>query len=151
MPFVLPVVGLSGTQLDPTVRLRGWHQLAQQVDQELSQLPEADRALIITVAGRAAASELAFYLPRQPRVYAYNGTDHILSQYDLWDGPPDAAGRNALVITRDECPPPRALATAFEKLDSNREITVPLGADRKLRFHVWHAAGLKAWPDHVRR
>jgi undecaprenyl-diphosphatase len=151
MPFVLPAVGLSGTPLDPTVRLRGWHQLAQQVDQELARLPQADRALIITDAGRAAASELAFYMRQQPRVYTYNGTQHIHSQYDLWGGPPDAAGRNALVITRGEGPPPKPLARAFEKLDSHREITVPLGAERKLQFRVWHAAGMKAWPDQVRR
>jgi undecaprenyl-diphosphatase len=151
MPFVLPVVGLSGTKFDLTVRLRGWRELAQQMDEELSRLEHADHALIITAADRAAASELAFYMTRQPRVYTYNGTGQIRSQYDLWDGPRGAAGRNALVITYDGRPPPPELATAFQKVESNREVTVPLGANRKLQFHVWHAAGLKAWPDKVRR
>jgi undecaprenyl-diphosphatase len=151
LPFVLPPVGLSGTKLDPTGRLRGWRQLAEQVDRELSRLPQADRALIITDAGRAAASELAFYMARQPKVYAYNGSGRVSSQYDLWGGPQNAAGRNALVITYRNRRPPGPLAAAFENLDSSRDITVPLGADRKLHFRVWHAKGFKTWPDRVRR
>ena len=38
LPFVLPVVGLSGTKLYPTGRLRGWRQLAEEVDRELGDI-----------------------------------------------------------------------------------------------------------------
>jgi hypothetical protein len=151
LPFVLPWVGLSGTKLDPTGRLRGWRQLAAKIDQELSHLDNPDRALIITAEGRVTASELAFYMSRQPKVYAYNDSGLVLSQYDLWGAPDDSTGRDALVITRPNRRPPSRLANAFEDVESRGEVTVPLGADRRLEFHLWHATRLKAWPGCMRR
>ncbi len=82
--YLLPFgFGLQGSKIDPAARLRGWRELGQAVDAAWRELPQSQQAFLITTAGRAAASELAFYLPAQPRAYVWNETGRILSQYDV--------------------------------------------------------------------
>jgi hypothetical protein len=145
MPFVLPWTSVHGSDLDPTCRLRGWRQLAAQVDRKRALLPDPDQALLISATGRAAASELAFYMRSHPRTYVYNPTGIAASQYDIWGGPADSLGRDAIVLTQEE-EVPETLAAAFERIDPMGQVVVPLGAGRQLAFHVWHAVRLKSWP-----
>ena len=92
--YLLPFgFGLQGSRIDPAARLRGWREVGQTVDVAWRHLPSAEGAFLVATTGRTAASELAFYLPAQPRAYVWNATGQILSQYDVWGGPHDRIGR----------------------------------------------------------
>jgi hypothetical protein len=154
VPFVLPHTPLHGSKLDPTGRLRGWPQVAEQVDQKLAELPDPDHVLIVSTAGRVAAAELAFYMQSRPRVYVCSGRRKATSQYDVWGGPTDAVGRDALLISRalprdevDWAVPP-SLRAAFDEVESLGIVIVPLGDERRLIYELWHAKTLRTWPRH---
>jgi hypothetical protein len=84
---------------DPTARLRGWSQLALEVDAVRGELAGGREMKVITQSHRSMASELAFYLPDHPYIYLYNpepGT--IRSQYDLWETPAARIGEDFLIV-----------------------------------------------------
>jgi hypothetical protein len=144
IPFGL---GLEGTRLDATVRLRGWRSLSERVAQRRAELPRPERTFVISAAGRAAASELAFYLPDQPQVYLWTPGDVVLSQYDLWGGPHDKAGWDALIVTGPGTPAPAELQAAFERVEDHGQVAVRIGGDRHLSYHLWRAHSFRRWPD----
>lgn len=93
----LGIVRLDG--LDPTARLRGWSQLARDVDALRRELPGGRELPLITQGHRFLTSELAFHLPDQPRVYRFNPTPGVIeSQHDLWETPAVHVGKDALII-----------------------------------------------------
>ncbi len=93
------VIRIGG--LDPTARIRGWSQLARDVDAARRELPGGTTLPLITQGHRFMTSELAFYLPDQPRVYRYNpDPQHIGSQHDLWETPSVHVGKDALIIVQ---------------------------------------------------
>jgi len=147
LPFVLPLLGLHGSPLDPTIRLRGWRQLGLQAAGQLAEFPCPDTTLVVATSGRAAVSELAFYLPDQPRVYYPNPTGIVVSQYDIWGGPRDRQGWDAMILTPDGAEVPPGLVAAFSRIESRGEIVVPLGGRRRLHFRVWRGVALRAWPE----
>jgi undecaprenyl-diphosphatase len=148
LPFVLPLTPLHGSKVDPTGRLRGWPQVAQQIETQLASFPDPNRTLLVSVTGRVAAAELAFYMDGNPRVYVYDADPVIRSQYELWGGPHNAVGHDALLITDAKHQRlPESLQHAFERVQHLGDVVVPLGADRRLEFHVWQGSTLKAWPE----
>jgi len=146
LPFLIVPLGIDGSKLDPTPRLRGWKELGQQAAETRSEIPELRDALVISAAGRATAAELAFYMPDHPRVYLWDSSREVTSQYDLWGGPTGAEGRSAMIVTREGFPPAEALTSAFHSVAPVREIAIPLGNGRIHRFTIWHGTGMKYWP-----
>jgi len=135
--------------LDPTARIRGWAQLARDVDAARRELPGGTTLPLITQGHRFLTSELAFYLPDQPRVYRYNpDPQRIESQHDLWETPATQIGKDALLIIQGG---PVALEPGLtNRFDSvvvqgilrypqqGRALqTITLAVGRKLRY----------WPD----
>jgi hypothetical protein len=116
----------------------------------LAEMPRPDQTFVLVTTGRAEASELAFYLPTQPRVYLWNGTGAVVSQYDLWGGPQDRQGWDALLVTPSGARPPEPVAAAFEKVESVGEITVPIGHGRARQVQLWRGAGFREWPRPAR-
>lgn len=149
VPFCIPASPLSGTKLDPTGRLRGWRELGAEVGRTLESLPDASNLLIVAATSRAPVSELAYYLPGRPRVYRWNSGDVVDSQHDVWGGPNDSYGRDALIVTDGKAPVPARLAGAFDRLDELNPITIPIGASRRLEFRVWHGRFVSPWPGRV--
>ena len=143
VPFGL---GLQGTRLDPAVRLRGWCDLGEEVAQRLSSMPRPMHSFIVVTAGRAVASEVAFYTPGQPRVYLWTSGDKVLSQYDLWDGPVDKLTWDALIITAAGSRPPGTLSDSFARIEDYGTLDVPIGAGRALHYQLWHGVELHGWP-----
>lgn len=89
--------------LDPTARIRGWSQLAKDVDAVRRELPNGEHLPLITQSHRFMTSELAFYLHDQPRVYIYNSDPSAIeSQYDLWKTPATHLGEDALIIVQGD-------------------------------------------------
>ena len=145
--YLLPFgLGLEGSRMDPAVRLRGWEALGKKVDPHWRGLPPSQEAFLISTLGRTEASELAFYLPAQPRAYVWNPTGRIMSQYDIWGGPPGNTGATSLIVTSPGEPPPRDLAAAFQSLEEVGLVHVPIGNGRSHRYQLWRGLGFSAWP-----
>ena len=98
--------GLAIRQLDPTVKLRGWEELGAHVSGQVERLGPGT---FILAEDYQAASELAFYVPGQPRTY-YMGSylwnePKRQSQFDVWPDRsldpaqnPALVGRNAVYV-----------------------------------------------------
>jgi undecaprenyl-diphosphatase len=146
--YLLPFgFGLQGSRIDPAARLRGWYQLGQTVDAAWRELPQTHGAFLVATTGRAAASELAFYLPAQPRVFVWNATGQVLSQYDVWGGPQGMSGAAGLIVTAAGDRPPAALAAAFEAIEPSGEVNVPIGNGRSHQYQLWRGIGFVSWPS----
>jgi undecaprenyl-diphosphatase len=139
--------GLQGSRIDPAARLRGWREVGQTADAAWRQLPSPQDAFLVATTGRAAASELAFYLPAQPRAFVWNATGQIQSQYDLWGGPRDRIGAACLIVTTPDSPPPEALATAFETVEPAGQVNIPIGNGRGHQYQLWRGLGFRGWPS----
>ena len=109
----------------------------------------AEGAFLVATTGRTAASELAFYLPAQPRAYVWNATGQMLSQYDVWGGPQDRSGAASLIVTPPDRPLPEALATAFETVESAGQVNIPIGNGRSHQYQLWCGRGFRGWPSNI--
>lgn len=138
--------GLQGSRLDPAVRLRGWRALGQTVDVAWRGLPPGPGSFLVTTTGRAAASELAFYLPAQPRAFVWNATGRVVSQYDVWGGPQDLSGAAGLIVTPPGDSPPAELVAAFARVERGGRVRVPIGNGRSHEYQLWSGLGFLGWP-----
>jgi hypothetical protein len=100
LPFAIDACGLKGTGYDPYGRLRGWSKYAENV-QNFRNCDENKNIPIIVVGHRYYTSELAFYLPDQPRVYRWAAKGVVESQYEMWGGLEKLAGGRVLVVSTD--------------------------------------------------
>jgi 4-amino-4-deoxy-L-arabinose transferase-like glycosyltransferase len=144
IPFLTSGLGWQGTRLDPVVRMWGWRELGREVGQHLQTLPRPERTLVLVRSERAAASELAFYLPGQPRVYLWKPTPQIRSQYDVWGLPGDRWGWDALIVSRKRLLDER-LATSFARCHKVGQVVVPIGNGRRHCYHLWRGEHLLGW------
>lgn len=145
-PYILVAAGLQGTKLDPTARLNGWRELAQQLDEIRAQIPDGKELVLVSATSRPAVSAFAYYLSDHPRVYRWNPTT-IDSQHDLWGGPRDASGRDLLVIVQDGPGAPPPLAAAGRTSEPLGQIQVEIGNGRQRIYHLWRINDLTDWPD----
>lgn len=134
--------------LDPTARIRGWSQLARDVDAVRRELPGGDALLLVTQSHRYMTSELGFYLHDRPRVYRYNfDPKAIESQYDLWESPAAHLGEDALLIIQGDSPAIAAdLAGRFESVTFHSTLRYP---HQSRALHVVTLAigrNLQTWP-----
>lgn len=148
MPFTIPHSNWAGGPLDATARLRGWADLGQQVGVEFDKLSDQPAPLCISATGRGQVSELAYYLPQQPRVYRWNPTGIVESQHEVWGGPRgDVTGAEALIVTHAGQPVPAELIAAFAEVTPGSEVAAHLGGKRSERLQLWHARGYRQWPQ----
>jgi undecaprenyl-diphosphatase len=145
--YLLPFgFGLQGSRIDPAARLRGWHELGQAADAAWRTLPQSQATFLVATTGRTEASELAFYLPAKPRVFVWNPTGQVLSQYDVWAKPKGMGGGAALIVTPPGESPPEALASAFDTIEPGGEVHIPIGNGRNHHYQLWRGLGFSRWP-----
>ncbi len=145
-PVGLPHTPWVGGRFDPLSRLRGWKQLAGDVDQLRRTTPLDPDPLLITMTGRGIVSELAFYLPDHPRVFHWNIEGTIASQHDVWGGPVDIQGQNALVLVAAGEPVPAAFSAECSSITFLKTLRQNRGGSRHDDYDAWLARGLRHWP-----
>ena len=140
--------------LDPTARIRGWSQLARDVDAVRRDLPGGEEMTLITQSHRYMTSELAFYLHDRPRVYSSNSDPtSTSSQYDLRETPAAHLGKDALIIIQGDPQSIEAeLTNRFESVTVHSVLRYPgqstalqvvtLAMGRKLR--IWPGNGARS-------
>lgn len=146
VPFLLPSSRLAGTRFDFTGRLRGWKATGTLIAARLQEIEATGDLLLIAATARAPVSELAYYLPGRPRVYRWNVGEVIDSQHDIWGGPIDGKGRDALIVTEDDAEVPVRLTQAFASIEDLGKVIVPLGSTKSRQFRIWRGACFSDWP-----
>src|SRR5690606_38660191 len=73
-PAVVQGWNLGGSRLDPTARLRGWTELATEVEpwREILRNELGEPGFVLTSGHRYVTSQMAFYLAGQPRVLRWS-------------------------------------------------------------------------------
>lgn len=132
MPFLIELTGFHSEKYDPTARLRGWSELGEKMDQVMAETPEPDNTLVISADRRQVTSSLAFYMETQPRVYKWSPGSAVNSQYDLWSGPVDKKGRDALIVLRTGRKVPQKLKNNFKQVNFLQNIGKASGTEYKV-------------------
>lgn len=140
-------VGLPN--FDPTARVRGWSLLAREIHKARIAIPGGTNLPIIAQSHRYMASELAFYLPDQPRVHLHNPTPgSIRSQYDLWQGPTAHLGGDALLVVQGGPEDLQAgLTNLFESVSVQSVVQQPGPSGRGRSVTLVLGKTLRHWPS----
>jgi len=117
LPALAASVGLTlAPRIDLTRRLDGWKELGAAVGQTVR---EADGENLFLISDQyQIASELAFYVDGQPRVYNLNA-GRRMNQYDIWGGLDALRGHDGLIITSgdwESLPPVEDSCEAIRKV-----------------------------------
>ncbi len=146
-PYLFNYTNLGQKIPDPTYRLRGWKELGRAAELQLSKLPDKDKTFFVSDS-RKEVSELAFYVPGNPRVYKWPGCrPQIRSQYEIWPGPLNKKGWNALVVLKAEDRFPEGLKKCFETTTMLGSIEIPINKKRKRHYTFYLCKRLKTWPS----
>ena len=86
--------------LNPTMRLKGWRNLGEKLDTlRHEKFADPDQVFYFASTYDITAA-LAFYAPGQPQAYC-GFWDRRMSQYDLWPGPQDKKGWDAIYVEKN--------------------------------------------------
>ena len=127
--------------------IRGWREAGIEAQKFLDQVPRKDQTFVMALGHRYHAAQMAFYMPSHPRLYRWEPSDSVQSQYEIWPGPEECIGSDALILdpsvegTLLQNP---VFTAAFEKLERIGEIRVPLGQEKR-EFSVYLGRNLKSW------
>ena len=119
------------------MRLRGWRELASEIDNVCDENPSIRTGSVLLTSGRTAASPLAFYLSDHPEMHVWNAGARIVSQYDVWGWKQALEQPGTMVITYEENPVPASLAEQFQSVRKVRTVEVPLGGTNKHQYTLW--------------
>jgi 4-amino-4-deoxy-L-arabinose transferase-like glycosyltransferase len=133
-----------GSRADRLVaRLQGWRQIGVEAGRALGEVPHPQSTFILTL-DRELASELAFYVPGQPRVYTWRVPEGVpKSQYDIWDGP--KIGWDALIILPESYSLRAAAAISGYFQAVGRLDNTSLEASGR-HYSLYLGTSLKNWP-----
>lgn len=146
LTFVLDQASLGGGKLDPTRRLKGWQRLAETIENVHRETPRPERTFLLA-SGRQYVSELAFYVAGQPQVYRWNERRGVVqTQYELWPGPYNKIGWDALIILEPAQPLYAELTQRFAKVTYLGEVAVPIGPAGSRQLFIYLGHSLQEWP-----
>ncbi len=146
----LVLVIVFSTQLkgiDRLASLRGWRESGIEAQKFLDQVPRKDKTFVMALGHRYHAAEMAFYMPSHPRVYRWEPSGTTQSQYEIWPGPEERIGDDALILL------PAAgevtvlnseVAEAFEAVEHLGRIHIPQSGESR-DFSVFLGRNLKSW------
>ena len=122
--------------------VRGWPELGEAVA-ALAQ--QAGQPLFVASDRYQIASELAFYVPGQPRTYNVN-LGRRMNQYDVWGGQETLRGRDGLVVTYRRETPPFELQQAFERIEVADQVTITDHGRPVQQFTIFRGTGFRGMP-----
>lgn len=108
----LGVIPFTG-KFNPATRLMGWHDLGHKLHEIQQSLPNPEKVFFFADAYDITAS-LAFYAPGKPVTYCAD-FGRRMSQYDIWPGPQDKKGWDAVFVRKDQPAIPEPLQEMFEE------------------------------------
>ncbi|MEM8550351.1 MAG: hypothetical protein AAGF10_06130, partial [Verrucomicrobiota bacterium] len=146
IPFIVKAGDWEGHPNDPGRRMQGWSEVAQRASAYYKDFPGGEPQLVISGGHRHTPAELAFYLPGQPTVYRWFSPEHVESQYEIWGGPKDAVGKNALILwPGDVAQLPEDVRAAFAKTQRLGAFAAQEGTKNAKPFTAFRGEGFIAW------
>jgi hypothetical protein len=147
-----PATGRHPTPIrrfDPTCRLRGWRQLAAEVDRLRLRLQAEGTEPILAAGGWSMPGEIAFYCQSHPTVYSLGlALADRHSQYDLWrPNPifdPDCFLGRTMIFVGEISP---ALRQAFAQVDTPQTVTFFDGEYSVARWTVTVCRDFRGFPE----
>jgi undecaprenyl-diphosphatase len=143
------------SKLDPSSRLRGWHQLSGAVDPEYRLLAMLGPVFVFSDSYQIS-SELAFYVAGHPKTYCIN-LGRRMNQYDLWPGMNEDAERtrheigaaapiNGIYVASGDIEMPPVVAEAFGRFEKKIVKVYDRGYELKVYsvFACYDFKGLRA-------
>ncbi|GAB7021628.1 ArnT family glycosyltransferase [Salidesulfovibrio brasiliensis] len=89
-------------EINITNRLKGWTELGHKIEEiKSTSFEDPDKVFIFSDLYDMTAAT-AFYSPGQPRTYCAWIHDRRMNQYDLWPGPQDKVGWDAIMVRKHE-------------------------------------------------
>jgi len=145
LPVLLNIFDVQNTKLDPTRRFKHWQEWAENVHIERQiALPTLEHTFVVTLGHRNMASQLAFYLPDHPQVFRYETKGEVTTQYELWPGPVEFVGGNAVIVSEAPGHIPENLAKAFQKFSFLVEMPNPMRPNAP--YYLYLGENLRHWP-----
>lgn len=127
--------------------IRGMREAGIEAQKYLDQVPRREKTFVMTLGHRYNAALMAFYLPSHPRMYRWEPSNTVQSQYEIWPGPEERVGFDALILDPDPgkyLPQNPVFIAAFEKLEHLGDIRIQLGQEAR-EFGVYLGRNLKSW------
>jgi hypothetical protein len=133
-------------KLDPTCRLRGWRELARQVDAICAEVRAEGEEPVLVGTGWTLPGQLGVYGAGNPRVYCIGSLQgERLSQYDLWhnpiDHPADFLGRTFVIVGYAHA----STLASFETVSSTHTIRIEVAGRPISEFTVWVCRGFRGF------
>ncbi len=127
--------------------LQGWRETGRQAGAFLEKVPRPAETFVLTLGHRYNAAQMAFNMPQNPRTYRWEPSGVPMSQYEVWPGPEERLGDDALIFSEGGNfvgQLPAAVTDCFEKTERLGRVEVPLGQTQRL-FDVFLGHRLKSW------
>jgi undecaprenyl-diphosphatase len=137
--WIIPLSPLANSSWDFTARLRGWQELAHDVDAILPADYATGKYQFVATTGRSTISELAFYLPSHPVIHRFNPSDRIDSQYDYWGVPHDLSTHETIILTTANQPLNQELSARYQEVSPLGQVDLSLGKNRERGVKIWIA------------
>ncbi|MDZ4289590.1 MAG: glycosyltransferase family 39 protein [Prosthecobacter sp.] len=128
--------------------IKGWNEAGRQGGEFLAKVPRPSHTFVLTIGYRYDAAQMAFNIPSHPRVYRWEPSGKVMSQYEVWPGPEERLGDDALIFAPgNDATRPLAdvIAHHFEKVEPLGKVRVPLGKDHQRIFDVYLGRNLRSW------
>jgi len=141
---------IPSSRLNPMKQIKGLQALAGEVAASHAKLPDPEQALFITQGHRFLASQLAFYLPGNPRVYRFNPNPAwIESQHDLWESPAAFLGHDALLVVEGGISflSPE-LSSRFDEVTFIKELDAQYSPKKNHPIGLFWGRNLRGWPEY---
>lgn len=134
--------------LNPAHRLKGWQDLGQHMSQVASERFSDPKRVFFMSSVYDITAELAFYVPGQPQAYCLWGADRRMNQYDLWGGPQDRFGWDAVLVLRgDSSGAPPTVPEMFESVSGPYRYVASFRGTPVRPFYYYLCYGYKGpWP-----
>ena len=146
--FFPELLGIVGARMPASLdlvakRLRGWPELGQTVGEIMRAGP---RPPFLMSDRWQTASELAFYVPGQPRVFNPNLGGRRMNQYDLWGGWEALQGQDGLFVVQDSVEAPPPLREAFAEVELVRRVPVVVDGRALRTFSIFRGRDFRGFP-----
>jgi 4-amino-4-deoxy-L-arabinose transferase-like glycosyltransferase len=127
--------------------LRGWKEAGLAAEAWLEKMPDRGNTFVMALGHRYHAAWMAFYMPCHPRVYRWEASGFPQSQYEIWPGPEERIGQDAMILlpAEDEAATvPADVAACFERVELLGRFSIPLGGETR-QVAVFRGVKLKTW------
>lgn len=144
--IVIFTTGLRGHK--KVADLRGWTEVGEKAQSYFDKVPRPEETFVLALGHRYSAARMAFYMPSQPRTYRYEASGFPQSQYEVWPGPEERLGEDALILmptSVEGAELETGVGENFENVERLGTIVVPLGPKSKWIFEVFLGKNLQSW------